>query len=405
MLRTLCLAAVATAFVWSCGKPPVVPETPDSGTGGGSAVTGGGDGESDAGTGGGVATGGGSATGGGVATGGGASTGGGSATGGGASTGGGIATGGGSATGGGTATGGGSATGGGTATADAGVVVRFIAIGDTGKGNTGQNAVGQAIGTFCTTNGCDFVVMLGDNFYPSGVSSTTDAQWQTAFVQPYATVNAPFYAVLGNHDYGGDGAGTDLPKGDNQVAYSNVNPKWRMPAHHYKWRTGDVEFFVGDTNRSMFSVDNDVRRDFDQWLPASNALWKIAFAHHPYKSNGPHGNAGSYDDLTFVPIANGAGVKKFVEERVCGRADFYITGHDHNIQWLQDTCTRNGSTINTGLILSGGAAATTALERNQPAYYQSDALGFVYIVIDGRNFTASFYDQNGVQKFTRTVTK
>ncbi len=411
MLRILPLVAAVTIFAWSCGKPPVVPETPDSGTGGGSVATGGGSGSTGGGT---ATTGGGTATiGGGTGTTGGGTgtTGGGTATTGGGTgtTGGGTGTtgGGSGTTGGGTGTtGGGTATtGGGTGTVDAGVEVRFIAIGDTGKGNTGQNQVGQAIGTFCNTNVCDFVVLLGDNFYPSGVTSTTDAQWQTAFVQPYATVNAPFYAVLGNHDYGNDGAGFDFARSDNQVAYSMVNPKWRMPSHHYKWRIGDVEFFAADTNRSMFGQDSALRSDFDTWLPASNALWKIVFAHHPYKSNGPHGNAGSYDDLPFVPIANGSGVKDFVEDRVCGRADFYVTGHDHNIQWLQATCTRNGSTLNTGLILSGGAASNTDLERNQPAYYQSDELGFVYIVISGRSFTATFYDGMGVQQFTRTVTK
>lgn len=288
---------------------------------------------------------------------------------------------------------------------DAGTFVRFVAIGDTGKGNAGQNQVGGAIGTLCAAQGCDFVVMLGDNFYPSGVSSVTDPQWQTAFVQPYATVNAPFYAVLGNHDYGGDGAGTDLPKGDNEVAYSQVNPKWRMPDNHYKFAFGNAEFFAADTNRSMFSVDQSVRSDFDTWLPASTAQWKIALGHHPLKSNGEHGNAGSYDGLPFVPVANGSGVKKFIEERVCGRADVYLCGHDHSIQWLKPTCTRSGSNINTELILSGGAAATTPLSGSNQAWYQSDQLGFVYIVIHDKTFTATFYDAMGAVKYTRTITK
>ncbi len=288
---------------------------------------------------------------------------------------------------------------------DAGPVVRFVAIGDTGKSNAGQHQVGAAMGTLCAAQGCDFVVLLGDNFYPSGVSSTTDPLWQTAFVDPYATVNAPFYAVLGNHDYGGDGAGTDLPRGDNEVAYSLVNPKWRMPAHHFKWRLQHVEFFAGDTNRSMFSVDQDARRDFDTWLPASTAQWKIVFAHHPYKSNGEHGNAGNYDGLSFIPVANGAGVKRFVEERVCGRADFYITGHDHNIQLLQDTCTRPGSNLHTQLMLSGGAAATTPLKGSNPTWYQTADLGFVYVVITGNVMTSTVYDANGVAQFTRTFTK
>lgn len=398
MFRALALSTLTVVF-WTCGNTPASP------TGGGSADTGGGAA---------TATGGGDATGGSAGT-----TGGGSA-----STGGG---------GGSTTTGGGAGGGGGSAAVDAGVdagrpmpdagspdagapivdagipdagaYIRFVAIGDTGKGNAGQNQVGQAIGTHCAANGCDFVVLLGDNFYPSGVSSTTDPQWQTAFVDPYATVNAPFYAVLGNHDYGGDGAGTDLPKGDNEVAYSQVNPKWRMPSHHYKWRIANVEFFAADTNRSMFSVDQDVKRDFDQWIPASTAQWKIVFAHHPYKSNGEHGNAGNYDGLAFIPVVNGSGVKSFVEDRVCGRADFYITGHDHDIEYLQATCTRAGSTLQTQLIVSGGGAATTTLKGNQPTWYASDQLGFAYIVIHNNTMTTTFYDAMGVQKYTRTVTK
>jgi predicted phosphodiesterase len=282
--------------------------------------------------------------------------------------------------------------------------VRFVAIGDTGKGNAGQKQVGQSIGTHCATNGCDFVVLLGDNFYPTGVGSTTDSQWQTAFVEPYATVNAPFYAVLGNHDYGGDGAGTDLPRGDNEVAYSQVNPKWRMPAHHFKWTLGNAEFFAADTNRSMFNVDQAVSADFETWLPASTAEWKIVFAHHPLKSNGAHGNAGNYDGMSFVPIANGAGVKRFVEDEVCGRADFYMTGHDHHLEYPDATCTRVGSKVQTLFIISGGGAATTRPRGSQHDHYLSDQLGFVYVVIEGKTLTATFYDANGVAKYTRTTT-
>ncbi|MDP2269287.1 MAG: metallophosphoesterase [Archangium sp.] len=281
---------------------------------------------------------------------------------------------------------------------DAGTV-RFIALGDTGKGNPGQFQVGAAMGTFCAAHGCDFVILLGDNFYPNGVGSTDDPQWKKAFVDPYASVEAPFYAVLGNHDCGGDGAGTDLPRGDVQVAYSEVNPKWRMPGRHYKWSIGEVDFFVADTNRSMFSVDEDVRADFEKWLPASKATWKIAFAHHPYLSNGEHGNAGSYDGLPFVPVANGASVKSFLDDRVCGQADFLFTGHDHSIQWLEPTCD------GTELIVSGGGAKTTRLLGKQPAHYQSRNLGFVYVIIRGNTLTASFHDADGVQQYTRTVLK
>jgi len=51
---------------------------------------------------------------------------------------------------------------------DGGQVVRFVALGDTGKGNPSQYQVGAAIGAHCAKLGCDFVVLLGDNFYQNG---------------------------------------------------------------------------------------------------------------------------------------------------------------------------------------------------------------------------------------------
>jgi tartrate-resistant acid phosphatase type 5 len=292
--------------------------------------------------------------------------------------------------------------------ADVGVgSVRFIAVGDTGKGTPQQAQVGRAIGQVCAAQGCDFVVLLGDNFYPSGVSSTDDPKWDTAFVTPYAPVAAPFYAVLGNHDYGGDGSGAELEKGAVQVAYSKVNPKWRMPATHYRWSLRGVDFFAADTNRSMYHLDDAVRADFSAWLGASTATWKLVFGHHPLRSNGPHGNAGRYDGVPLVPIANGAGVQRFVEEQVCGRADLYVAGHEHSLQWLQGGCTREGSRLETELIVSGAGSSPTGLREppRNPHHFQRAALGFLYVVVDGATLTGTFHDGDGQPQFTRTLTK
>jgi tartrate-resistant acid phosphatase type 5 len=293
--------------------------------------------------------------------------------------------------------------------ADAGVV-RFVAIGDVGKGNGGQRAVGQALGTVCSQRGCDFVVLLGDNFYPSGVNSMTDTQWQTAFVQPYATVNAPFYAVLGNHDYGGEGAGFETERADVQVAYSTTNPKWRMPAGHYRFSQGHAEFFALDTNRSFWGPlrggDDLSRADISAWLASSTATWKIAVGHHPLMSNGPHGNAGHYDcrevlgTCVAAPLfTDGRHVKSFMESVVCGRADVYLSGHDHSLQWLKPTC--NG----TQLFVSGAGASATSLTTTNPVYFQTAEPGFLYVELAGRTFTGTFYSQNGTMLFTRTFTK
>ncbi len=284
--------------------------------------------------------------------------------------------------------------------------VRFVAFGDQGRGNDEQRRVGQGVTKVCAEKGCDFVLLLGDNLYPSGASSVTDPLWQTAFVEPYAGVDAGFYATLGNHDYGAGGAGTDFGHEQFEIDYSAVNPKWHLPAPHYAFTSGNAELFSTDTNRSKFGLDQATRASFEAWLTASKATWKIAFGHHPYKSNGRHGNAGKYDGQTTAP-GNGSGVKAFIEDEGCGRADIYLCGHDHVREWLTSTCTRPGSSINTELIISGGGATMTELDpaATNADYWHADTSGFFYGLIEGRTFTGSFYDADGRLEFTRTFTK
>ena len=291
---------------------------------------------------------------------------------------------------------------------DGGQVVRFVALGDTGHGNADQTRVGDAVGALCAEKGCDFVVLLGDNFYPTGVTSTNDPQWLSSFVKPYAKVDAPFYAVLGNHDYGGNGSGNEIDKAQPQIDYSKLNPKWRMPAAHYRFTVRDVDFFVADTNRSMYSLDDQARADFERWLPESKATWKIVFGHHTYKSNGRHGNAGNYEGLpSLVPVASGRGVKSFLEEEVCGRADAYLCGHEHVLEWLKSTCARPDSTLRTELLISGGGSSFTgfAKEARDPYYWHAAAVGFTYVVIDGKTFTGTYFDRDGTVLFSRSFTK
>ena len=314
--------------------------------------------------------------------------------------------------------------------ADSGIIVtrtgvRFVAFGDQGKGNSAQYAVGAAVGRVCAASGCDFVLLLGDNFYQSGPTSTTDPAWQTAFVLPYASVDAGFYVTLGNHDYGKDGQGTDFGSEQPELDYSAINPKWILPAHHYRFSAGDGEFFSADTNRSMLRKcrssnplcggvngdDSQVRNDFTSWLASSTAKWKIVFGHHCYLSNGKHGNAGNYDNLRFLPIANGDGVKQFDEDTVCGKADIYLNGHDHVREWISTTCTRNladgGAGVNTEIITSGGGASVEGFQGAEmnPFHWHAASSGFFYGVVDGNTFTGSFYDADGGLEYTRTLTK
>ncbi len=279
-------------------------------------------------------------------------------------------------------------------------VIRFAAMGDTGKGNTGQQDVANAVARKCAASGCDFVQLLGDNIYESGVTSVTDAQWQTKFEKPYMGISQPFYVVLGNHDYGGNGAGNEFDKAKWEILYTASSMKWKLPANHYRRTVENTDFFALDTNLMMFGREVDKQKEsMKNWLASSTATWKIALGHHPYLSNGPHGNAGSYDGLPGVPIANGKGVKDFFDENVCGKVDLYLCGHDHSRQWLVETCK------GTELAVSGAGSSGTDLKGKNASRWQSNSIGFLYVTITGRQLVAEFIDTTGKVEFTRTLNK
>lgn len=280
-------------------------------------------------------------------------------------------------------------------------VVRFVAIGDTGTGSALQYKVGQSIADHCEEAGCDFMILLGDNFYPTGVSSVDDPQWQTKFELPYAPIDFPIYAALGNHDCGGDGAGTEPWKGSVQVDYAAQSTKFRMPSEYYSFTTQHVGFVVLDTNSIFLNLSaGDDQRDWYTSTVAQLATdWVIVAGHHPYRSNGPHGNAGNYDNAGFIPIVNGEKVKDFFDEVVCGTNHVYLCGHDHSMQWLSE------KHCGAELIVSGAGAKTTEVTDRNPYHYQTDKEGFAYIIIEGNRFTAEFYDEDGLLKYERSFTK
>jgi tartrate-resistant acid phosphatase type 5 len=295
--------------------------------------------------------------------------------------------------------------------------VKFVVLGDTGKGNADQRRVAIAMRDLCAAKGCDFALMLGDNIYDAGVDSTTDSQWQTKFEQPYMDVNLPFYVALGNHDYGGKlivdiaGIGNEFDKGKVEVDYTQVSMKWNMPATHYTFTWGNVGFVVLDTNSILWS--DNTYGDQAQWLPSALAQvagkrWIFTAGHHPYRSNGQHGNAGDYDapelaGITIgnpLPIQNGDAVKSFFDDNVCGISQVYFAGHDHSRQWIDEPTALCG----TEMIISGaGASVTSIQDRGNKAFYQdASEVGFMYVVVDGDKFTGEFYDANGAMDFSRT---
>lgn len=288
---------------------------------------------------------------------------------------------------------------------EASKAVRFIAVGDTGTGENPQFKVANAISAVCKARGCDFVQLLGDNIYESGASSPDDPIFQSHFEIPYAAIDLDFWVVLGNHDYGHNGLGTDFGRGQHEIDYTSRSKKWKLPSAYWNYAPptgkGAVEFFGLDTTMAMFGRDAEQRTDMAARIAASTAEWKIALGHHPYKSNGSHGNAGEYDAILGIPIplVDGKNVKSFLEETICGKVDLYLAGHDHSRQWLNESC------MGTELAVSGAGAKSTTLGGKNASLFESLELGFLYIVIDDKTLTAEFVDDSGNTEFTHTIVK
>lgn len=286
----------------------------------------------------------------------------------------------------------------GTDTEGAPQVVRFIAFGDGGEGNEAQYQVASVVEQVCAERGCDFAVYLGDNFYDNGVVSVDDTQFQDKFELPYQDLGFRFYVVLGNHDYGE--VLPDWTKSSYEIEYTQYSDKWYLPAEWYTFTVEHVQFFALDTHRQMMG---ETLQDQRAWMAgeigSSSAQWKIALAHHPYISNGAHGNAGTYEGLDTTLLA-GKNVKAFLDDFVCGQANVFFSGHDHTRQWLEPTC-------GTQFIVSGAAAKTTSSEHrdNNPVYYEDDQEeGFMWVEIVDDRMTGVFYDRDGNIDFEKSIT-
>lgn len=307
--------------------------------------------------------------------------------------------------------------------------VRFVAIGDSGKGNQGQYLVAAAMKAVCDERGgCDFGVMLGDNIYNSGVEDVDDAQWQEKFELPYADIDFVFYSTLGNHDYGAPaaleflgGVGISPSRGEAQVEYTGVSEKFLMPDTHYRVFEDPVELVSLNTT-SLFWADlsfvasltgfddeNDrLVENVTAWNADEPGPWRIAFGHHPFLSNGPHGNAGRYDNVIIDGlVGSGTAIKAFFEDYVIGQYDVLLAGHDHS---LQD----HGEVEGTQLLVSGGGATHTDLKGDNVALWQADRRGFLLIEATPNEMTFTFVvvpdDEDGVEEpfviaHTRSITR
>jgi acid phosphatase len=252
-----------------------------------------------------------------------------------------------------------------------------LVFGDSGKGTPEQFSNANGMKIFCKQNKCNMGLMLGDNFYPNGVTSVNDKKFQTLFEVPYAPLNIPFYVALGNHDYqiGGNAQA--------QVNYTQKSQIWNMPAKYYQFKIKETEFFVMDTNKIL----ND--KNQQTWLAASlarsTAKWKVVTGHHPIYSGGKHGTDPKMVD-TILPMLCQANV------------DFYLSGHDHHLEVSKSGC-------KTQLVISGAAASIRDVNPTPQTVFAKDVIGFSHMLIGNDKITLRMVEQDNSELFTTEFVK
>lgn len=215
----------------------------------------------------------------------------------------------------------------------------FVAVGDWGRnGANHQRAVAEQMGRAATEIGSQFVAALGDNFYERGVTSAQDPQWRSSFEDVYTapSLQIPWYAILGNHDY--------LGAPEAEIEYAQLSSRWRMPDRYYKVEGASlsaphVDLFFLDTSPLVHSYRRNVASAIarnvasqdaaeqlawlDRELGRSQAPWKFVFGHHTIYSGGlMHGNTTELVQQV-LPILQRRGVQA------------YINGHEHDLQHLR----------------------------------------------------------------------
>jgi predicted phosphodiesterase len=272
-------------------------------------------------------------------------------------------------------------------------VVRLAVVGDTGKGNPLQQRVAQGMAGWCAEHGCDAVLVAGDLIYPRGMESADDPRAETWVAEPYRDI-APVYLTLGNHDYG---HGRSLEKAGWLVDWAGRAEGVHLPSHQFEAGLPDGgRLFVLDTNLAFQFDEQPQQQWLQQALPQVEG-WRVVLGHHPFRSDGPHGNAGAYEGWRGLPWLSGRALETMFDATLCPHADLYLAGHDHNLQLL-DHC-------GVALVVSGsGAAVTEVVDRGNDPAWAAAVGGFVWVELraDGTGRAIAVSD-DGAPMFERPL--
>mmetsp|Transcript_26014 Transcript_26014/g.26220 ORF Transcript_26014/g.26220 Transcript_26014/m.26220 type:complete len:754 (-) Transcript_26014:311-2572(-) len=266
--------------------------------------------------------------------------------------------------------------------------------------------VAKAMGDYADENPIDFLLALGDNFYNNGVQSTSDSLWTTVYsnVYYYDSLQVPWYALFGNHDYG-----TEKSLGNLQAQIDYSDGRWHA-GYCYKQTftvpnsqvTIDVVFVdstliapeetyatsseAGISEDTQASKTQEQLSCMEEYLQSSTASYLIVAGHYPMFSTGKNGPG---DSTTMVEA-----MLPYLEKY---EVDAYLCGHDHRLEHLQYT-TSSGGTMD--FIISGAAGKpdnqlTDGITSDASSLFSAATGGFAHASVTTSAMTINFLDYTG----------
>jgi tartrate-resistant acid phosphatase type 5 len=278
--------------------------------------------------------------------------------------------------------------------------LHFLALGDFGTGNENQGIISRQMATFSKKLDAPLaaVLALGDNFYRELKPERFKPHFEEMY--PQADFDCPFYACLGNHDYGPKYDSNQGPaKAQIQLDYAKANPssRWKMPAKWYALELPDankplVKMIVLDGNFFEGALTPQEKLDQKRFLEAelqkkTDAPWLWMISHFPIFTE-----TTKRGDNTKLIDQWGGHLKSHPFA-------MYISGHDHNLQHLK------ADGFKTSFVVSGaGGASLYEVDPSNRGFSQA-ILGFNHIHVTDDKMTVQFIDAEGrcLHAFQRTL--
>jgi tartrate-resistant acid phosphatase type 5 len=254
---------------------------------------------------------------------------------------------------------------------------------------------------------------IADNFYENGIANVTDPQWDVSFHDVYsaASLDIPWYPILGNHDYHVD------PTPQIERSFEEDETMWTFPSRYYVYNytlSDGAIVSVVNIDTQLIDTDHDdtsfvyedknwrrTRSNHLTWIDetlleqSKYATWLVVTGHYPIYSVGVNGD-------------NSVLLKYLSPILTKHKVHMYIAGHDHNNQY---------ATMNDGIcyVVCGQGAGRGPFGAEGVKFYGISASspfqkffisesGFAYGEVDSSTFNVTFVDVHGNKRYTGVLT-